>query len=237
MQYDKGQETAEAEPDHDVTDGFLPGNTPRALAPRPERRLLWVLIVENALFAIVLLLFWKLFVPPRTSLDYQALTADNKVYPSGPLSWSQRFEALPCGKTPEEARARGCEFDMLVTAWLPPRCIDRELVNEFMEVGQWEFYTKLHAKEEDKFGTYDPDFIGSVNHTVWTTRRWHATHCLFMFKKLTRALVNGWTTDAEAVSEPHMEHCMKVFIDQVLFGPNLDQTEIETYLEIIYPPC
>ncbi|KAF2964087.1 hypothetical protein GQX73_g9467 [Xylaria multiplex] len=237
MAYEKVQETEEAEPDHDVTDGFLHDDTRRSSTQRPGRRLLWALIFENILFIIVLLLLWGLFVPPRTNLSYQSLTADKKVYPSGPLSWSQSFEALPCGKTPEEARARGCEFDMLVTAWLPPRCIDRELVDEFMAVGQWEFYTKLHAKEEDKFGTYDPDFIGSVNHTVWTTRRWHATHCLFMFKKLTRALVRGWTTDAEAVSEPHMEHCMKVFLDQVLFGPNLDQTEIETYLEIIYPPC
>ncbi|KAI0102727.1 hypothetical protein GGR51DRAFT_526057 [Nemania sp. FL0031] len=237
MEYEKVQATEEAEPDHDVTDGFLHDDTPRSSAPRLDRRLLWVLIIENALFFLVIILLWKLFVPPRTNLNYQSLTADNKVYPSGPLSWSQHFEALPCGTTPEEARARGCEFDMLVTAWLPPRCIDHELVNEFMEVGKWEFYSKLHAEEEDKLSTYDADFVGSANHTVWTTRRWHATHCLFMFKKLTRALVNGWTTDAEAVSEPHMEHCMKVFIDQVLFGPKLDQDEIETYLEIIYPPC
>ncbi|KAI0813698.1 hypothetical protein GGR55DRAFT_635556 [Xylaria sp. FL0064] len=237
MEYDKIEEKEEAELDHDVTDSFLQGDTPGPFPPKKGRRLLWVLIFENLLFIVILLLLWELFIPPRTNLNYQSLTTDNKVYPSGPLSWSQHFEPLPCGKTPEEARARGCEFDMLVTAWLPPRCIDRELVNEFMEVGQWEFYSKLHAQEGDKFATYDPDFIGSVNHTVWTTRRWHATHCLFMFKKLTRALVNGWTTDAEAVSEPHMEHCMKVFLEQVLFGPSLDQTEIETYLEIIYPPC
>ncbi|KAI1328866.1 hypothetical protein F5Y16DRAFT_419440 [Xylariaceae sp. FL0255] len=236
MKYEKVQEIEETEQDHEATDGLLRGDPQHPLTAR-KGRIWWLIAVENILFIIILLLGWFLLVPPPTKLDYQSLTPDKKVYPSGPLSWSQRFETLPCGMTPEEARARGCQFDMLVTAWLPPRCIDRELVDEFMEVGQWEFYTKYHGEEEDKFGTYDADFIGSVNQTVYTTRRWHATHCLFMFKKLTRALVHGRTTDAEAVSEPHMEHCMKVFLDQVLFGPTLDQTEVETYLEIIYPPC
>jgi len=241
MKYEKVEEKDDTSSDPGVTDRFLPDETsplPRPRPPRTDRsRWLLLLVAENIIVALAILALWRSFVPPRTNLLYQVLTADNKTYPSGPLSWSQRFEALPCGKTPEEARARGCEFDMLVTAWLPPKCIDRDLVDEFMEVGQWDFYEKRNAAEEDKFGTYDADFIGSVNRTVWTTRRWHVTHCLFMFKKLTRALVRGWTVDAEAVSEPHMEHCMKTFLEQVLFGPRLDPDEIETYLEIIYPPC
>ncbi|KAI0162267.1 hypothetical protein GGR57DRAFT_489959 [Xylariaceae sp. FL1272] len=238
MQYEKVKVTDDADPNPEATDGLLGEEPLYSPSPKPKRPFWWWIVIgQNVLFVVILLLIWLFFVPPRTNLNYQSLTPDNKTYPSGPLSWTQRFEALPCGKTPEEAKARGCEFDMLVTAWLPPRCHDRELTNEFMETGQWQFYTKYHANDTDKYGTYDADFIGSVNRTVWTTRRWHATHCLFMFKKLTRALVRGWTTDAEAVSEPHMEHCMKVFLDQVLFGPTLDQDEIETYLEIIYPPC
>jgi hypothetical protein len=237
MKYVKVEGTEDANSDHDLTEGLLYDETPSA--PRPQRfgRFLWLLITENVLIALAVFALWKTLVPPRTNLHYQILTADNKTYPSGPLSWSQHFEALPCGKTPEEARARGCEFDMLVTAWLPPKCIDRELVDEFLELGNWDFYARQDGTEKDKLSTYDPDFLGSVNRTIWTTRRWHVTHCLFMFKKLSRALVNGWTVDAEAVSEPHMKHCMKTFIEQVLFGPSLDPNEIETYLEIIYPPC
>lgn len=243
MKYDKLQPPGEADTAHDVKEALLHDeetfSVPRTNYQALRRRLIWpcILIFENILIVIALLIFWRTLVPPPTNLNYQVLTADNKTYPSGPLSWSQNFEPLPCGKTPEEARARGCEFDMLVTAWLPPRCIDRELVDEFTALGEWDFYTKYHAKEEDKFDTYDPDFLGSVNQTIYTERRWHITHCLFMFKKLTRALVNGWPVDAEAVSEPHTEHCMKTFTEQMLFGPKLDLDEIETYLEIIYPPC
>ncbi|KAM3083544.1 hypothetical protein ACMFMG_004193 [Clarireedia jacksonii] len=231
MKYDKVEATEDVDFDRDTNEDLLYDKNSSSSKTKLSVRFLCLLVVENFVIVLAFLAFWKTHVPARTDLHYEILTADNKTYPSGPLSWSQKFEALPCGKTPEEARARGCEFDMLVTAWLPPRCIDRELVDEFMTVGNWQFYTKPHAKEEDKFGTYDPDFIGSVNQTVWTTRRWHVTHCLFMFKKMNRALVNDWTTDAEAVSEPHMEHCMKTFLDQVLFGPGLDQDEIETLAE------
>lgn len=237
MKYDKVRETEDADSDHDVNGDTLYAEKSSIPRRQHSRWILWAMIIENVLIALIFFTLWKHFVPTPTNLNYQILTADNKVYPSGPLSWSQHFEALPCGKTPEEAQARGCEFDMLVTAWLPPRCIDRELVDEFMELGRWQFYTQQDGTEKDKFSTYDPNFLGSVNQTIWTTRRWHTTHCLFMFKKLGRALVKGWTVDAEAVSEPHTEHCTKTFIEQVLFGPMLDPDEINTYLEIIYPPC
>ena len=238
MKYEKLNRTQDTvDSDQDVSEGLLHNDTSSATKTHRLSSVLWLLVAENILIAFAILALWKIFVPTSTNLHYQVLTADNKAYPSGPLSWSQHFEALPCGKTPEEAQARGCQFDMLVTAWLPPRCIDRELVEEFMTVGNWDFYTKRNGTEEEKFSTYDPSFIGSVNKTIWTTRRWHVTHCLFMFKKLSRALVNGWMTDAEAVSEPHTEHCMKTFIEQQLFGPGRDLDEIETYLEIIYPPC
>ncbi|EED21440.1 hypothetical protein TSTA_086730 [Talaromyces stipitatus ATCC 10500] len=243
MKYDKLQPPKEDDSDHDVNETLLHdeelSSGPKTHRQAISRRWIWpcIFIFENIFIVIVLLILWKRVVPAPTNLNYQVLTADNKTYPSGPLSWSQHFEALPCGRTPEEARARGCEFDMLVTAWLPPRCIDRELVDEFQALGEWDFYTKYHGVEGDKFGSYDPDFLGSVNQTIYTERRWHITHCLFMFKKLTRALVNGWPVDAEAVSEPHTEHCMKTFTEQMLFGPALDLDEVETYLEIIYPPC
>lgn len=237
MKYDKIEAAEDTDLNEDVNEGLLHGETPSPPQKQRFSRFLWVLFAQNVLIALLFLTFWRTFVPSPTNLHYQMLTADNKTYPSGPLSWSQHFEALPCGKTPEEARARGCEFDMLVTAWLPQRCIDRELVDEFMAMGNWQFYTRLHGTEEDKYDSYDPDFLGSVNRTIWTTRRWHVTHCLYMFKKMNRGLVNGWTVDAEAVSEPHTEHCMKTFNEQLLFGPIVDLDEIETYLEIIYPPC
>ncbi|KAI3322301.1 hypothetical protein HD806DRAFT_523649 [Xylariaceae sp. AK1471] len=194
----------------------------------------WLIAAQISFAGLLFVVFWAVFVPPPTKLKYEILTADNKTYPSGQLSWMQHFEALPCGKTPEEAKARGCHFDMVATAWLPPRCIDYELVDDFIERGNWKFYTEYHGTTE--YESYDADTLGAMSTTIWTTRRWHATHCFYMWKKLNRALVNSWTADAETVSEPHTDHCMKVF-EELLYGPHLDPMEVETYLEVIYPPC
>jgi hypothetical protein len=237
MKYNKVESLEDDDSDRGLEEVILHGKISPPSKPPRFSRISCALLAENALIILIFLTLWKVFSPPPTNLYYQTLTPDNKSYPTGPLSWSQKFTPLPCGKTPEEALARGCKFDMLVTAWLPPRCIDYELVDEFMAVGNWQFYKKLHGTEEDKFGSYNPEFLGSVNRTIYTTRRWHITHCLYMFKKLNRALVNGWIVDGESVSEPHTEHCMDTFLQEDLFGPVLDPDEIQTYLEIIYPPC
>ncbi|KAH8892555.1 hypothetical protein GQ53DRAFT_861943 [Thozetella sp. PMI_491] len=236
MKYDKIEVTDDSDSVQDVNESLFPENTTSPPKRRGLSLFCWALIVEHILLALVFIALWRVFVPPPTRLQYQVLTEDNKTYPSGQLSWSQHWDPLPCGKTPEEAIARGCHFDMLVTAWLPARCIDTELVDEFMEIGQWEFYTRLHG--ETKHASYEPDVLGAISKRkgIWTSRRWHVTHCLYMFKKLSRALVNGWPVDAEAISEPHTEHCMGAF-KEALFGPPLDPDEIEVFLEIIYPPC
>ena len=61
-------------------------------------------------------------------------------------------------------------------------------------------------------------------------------HCLYMWKKIGRALVKGTATDAETVSEPHTQLCMGA-MEEVVLGPPRDPNEIEVFLEVIYPPC
>lgn len=122
------------------------------------RHFLYILIAENILLVLICFISWRTFMPPPTNLRYQSLTPDNKSYPSGQLTWSQHFEAVPCDKSPEEAKARGCRFDMLATAWLPPRCIDYELVDGFTKLGNWQFYTEMHGSK--KHSSYEPEVFG-----------------------------------------------------------------------------
>jgi hypothetical protein len=37
----------------------------------------------------------------------------------------------PCGSYPAEAKALGCQFDIISFCWLPPRCYDAELSHTF----------------------------------------------------------------------------------------------------------
>ncbi|KAK8097636.1 uncharacterized protein PG998_013122 [Apiospora kogelbergensis] len=82
----------------------------------------------------------------RTNLIAEVLTKDGKDFPHGQLSYSVDFSPLPCGNTPSEAIARGCHFDMVATAWLPPRCIDTELMEEFLSEHPWRFYADQQGR-------------------------------------------------------------------------------------------
>ncbi|KAH8799358.1 hypothetical protein F5884DRAFT_119822 [Xylogone sp. PMI_703] len=206
-------------------------------SPQPvERRFLgWIsaLLLQLVLLGSGLLIFSKSFTIPLTDLTYAVLTADNKSFPSGQLTWSQHFEPLPCGTTPSEALARGCHFDMIATAWLPPRCIDFQLIDEFMAAGHWDFYTTRNGTTRY---SNEPDVLGSQTGLIWTTNRWHAVHCLYMWKKLNRALVNGWSTDAETVTQSHTGHCIKT-IEELFLDRTVDPDKRQSIMQVIYPPC
>ncbi|KAK0387380.1 hypothetical protein NLU13_5692 [Sarocladium strictum] len=238
MSYHKFKSEDTSDHDQDDSSGGNEDDLSNHTSPisRWYLRMLYILLAENFLLVIAFVLFWKALVPKPTNLQYQILTPDNKAFPLGHLAWAQSFEALPCGKTPDEAKARGCQFDMLATAWLPPRCIDYELVDEFMKLGDWQFYTEMHGGQ--KHSSYEPEYLGSFSEpkSIWTSRAWHHMHCLYMWKKIGRALVRGTPSDAETISEPHTHHCMKA-MEEVIFGPHRDPNEIEVFIEVIYPPC
>ncbi|KAM7220095.1 hypothetical protein V8F06_004423 [Rhypophila decipiens] len=157
------------------------------------------------------------------------MTTDGKSFPSGQLTWSHHFEPLPCGTSPEEALALGCHFDIIATAWLPPRCIDKDLVAEFEATYPWRYFRNPDGT--DPYPDDGHDALGSQNTTIWTTKRWHVAHCLYMWRKLNRALVRGRMTDGETITQWHTDHCTNLILQMG------DPDAIATIVEIIYPPC
>ncbi|KAK4032611.1 hypothetical protein C8A01DRAFT_40937 [Parachaetomium inaequale] len=175
----------------------------------------WSYLLKAALLAAAFLGGWELAAPPPTSLHEHVLTQDGKSFPSGQLTWAQTFTPLPCGKTPSEAIAQG-HFDPIATAWLPPKCIDYELVDEFAALHNWKFYAFPNGTGQY---TDDPDTLGSQTAPIWTTRRWHAAHCFI--------------TDGETVKQGHTDHCITTILDLADGDPDV----VGAILEIIYPPC
>ncbi|KAK1971921.1 hypothetical protein LY78DRAFT_708816 [Colletotrichum sublineola] len=185
-------------------------------------------LLFSLLLVTVLIFLWKGALPPSTNLHERILTVDGKSFPSGQLTWSRSFTPLPCGRSAEEAKARNCRFDMISTAWLPPKCIDDELVAEFAAVHPWQFFRDANGTEQLP---NDAETLGSEPGTIWTTYRWHSAHCLYMWKKLNRALVNGWMTDAETIKQGHTDHCVKIILGMT------KPDAIVSMVEVIFPPC
>lgn len=44
---------------------------------------------------------------------------------------------LSCGNSTVEALAAGCQYDTLLNAWVPARCLDREWIEEYQDDGSW----------------------------------------------------------------------------------------------------
>jgi hypothetical protein len=189
---------------------------------------LWKYLLQTTMIFTGFWITWKLATPPATNLHAETLTPDGKSFPSGQLTWAQKFTPLPCGTTPAEALARGCHFDIIATAWLPSKCIDYELAAEFAALHPWQYFANRNGT--DPFPD-DPDVLGTQTGLVWTTDRWHAAHCLYMWKKLNRAIVGGWMTDAETVSQSHTDHCTMNIMNMK------EPDAIKGVMEVIYPPC
>lgn len=204
---------------------------PEQVLVRTSSRWVWLCLINIGVLALLVFRMWstKRAATLPTSLHDEVLTMDGKSFPSGQLSWSQNFTPLPCGKSPDEALARGCHFDMIATAWLPPKCIDQELVVEFMASHPWQYFRNQNGTEPLPT---DADSLGSQTAgLIWTTHRWHWAHCLYMWKKLNRALVHGWMTDGETIKQGHTDHCTKTILSRK--EPDI----VGSIVEIIYPPC
>jgi hypothetical protein len=131
------------------------------------------------------------------------------------LSHSSTPKSCACGSSVAEAKTMGCEYDSIAAAWLPPHCMDKELLAEFDKSGdgpggRWyywvdENHTQEYSIEEvgllaDKPGTF-----------FYTTPGWHFGHCKFYWRKQQRAKFTGVTIERRYDNERHVKHCGEMF--------------------------
>ncbi|UNI20936.1 hypothetical protein JDV02_006982 [Purpureocillium takamizusanense] len=120
-----------------------------------------------------------------------------------------------CGASVAEARRLGCRYDTLAAAWLPPRCIDQQLTNEFDHSGdgpggRWGYWYDLNltrpARVEDL-----ADRADDRTFQFYSTSEWHTRHCLFYWRKMLRARFTGVLVEPRYDTEAHVTHCGSIF--------------------------
>jgi len=112
-------------------------------------------------------------------------------------------EIQNCGYTAQEARDRGCVFDVMMQLWTPAACFDEVLSNRFLDVGNWTWYadpsaSKAFTLEEMRKGEHD---------AVYVAQDYHVTHCIYAWEKLVRAMRNQDPLIMELISYDHVIHC------------------------------
>ena len=108
-----------------------------------------------------------------------------------------------CGVTPDEARAKGCVFDVMMQLWTPADCFDEVLSNRFLEVGNWTWWadssaSHIYTLEEMRKGEHD---------VVYVAQDYHITHCIYAWEKLVRAMRTKEPLIIELISYDYIIHC------------------------------
>ncbi|TEA10492.1 hypothetical protein C8034_v007709 [Colletotrichum sidae] len=158
---------------------------------------------------------------------------------SSPSPPAKFLLTAPCGTTPSEARARGCQFDLISFNWLPPQCHDEPLAAAFESElgarGMLEWY-----EDANRTRPLSRAQIMTGEHTgIYVSLGYHLRHCTAMWRRMHRAIAEGGgglaRVDSYIWSYHHTLHC-----EEMLLG-RYNESEIghvfTTEVRIKYPDC
>jgi hypothetical protein len=158
--------------------------------------------------------------------------------------WSQAKSSagitLSCGDTAAEAKARGCEFDVLSYSWIPKDCRDRETDDEFREwlysderqLGPWPFFRDKGMKDRIP----DANALSEWRRAVFTPQDEHIGHCIFLTRRLHRALDGRFRMDMRGRNLNHTIHCTNVVLNSTTRLPEEYATN-RTHFKVTFEGC
>ena len=117
-------------------------------------------------------------------------------------------QILECGTTPDEARARGCVFDVMHYSWIPAPCYNASLSQQYWEVLTslgiefWNDTTKLHVLPYE-------EILAAKHEFVYTSWLLHLKHCQYLLHRQIQSLVYGLPLDNLLRNESHAVHCLE----------------------------
>lgn len=125
---------------------------------------------------------------------------------TNPSASSTPFPSFPwrdCGSNADEARAKGCEYDVMMQEWQPPECMDKPLAERYLKNGNWTWYANGDASV-----IYNDTEIALGNHDrVYVDQSYHRHHCIFAWERMVRALRTQKPLIEKMVDYDHVMHC------------------------------
>jgi hypothetical protein len=128
-----------------------------------------------------------------------------------------------CGSSVEEARAKGCFFDVMLHSWINEECADKELMDQYLTKVPYHWYRDWKSKEEI---TVEEMRLGE--HGVAAVKvEEHGTHCAYVLEKNMRALMNGKPIARSIYSVKHAVHCLGLLVDPSTIPGDFTQVVVE----------
>ena len=114
-----------------------------------------------------------------------------------------------CGASPEEARARGCIYEPMMTSWMPPLCYFPEVAAMQEDIfTTWPWYPDVEQRLPEEDSGVLAQWRGGNYSILWTKGNAHDLHCLYAWKKTIFAIEKrtGWL-DSRSIEYHHSIHC------------------------------
>jgi hypothetical protein len=176
----------------------------------------------------VVMAIYSAFIMPAHSHARNLPHARNGSDPNTglPLSWSHG----DCGNSPEDAMARGCRYSIVLHSWLPESCLteaDAEDAKDMYNDRHWPYeITSGRNLSMQELGA------GDYGHFT-TTFDWHVTHCMYVWKRLHRILLDPTQElDSYTANYHHTSHCVKM-----IGGHPGGMKDSGTKIFVKYPKC
>ena len=145
------------------------------------------------------------------------------------LSQPENISPDTCGNSSHEALSLGCSFDVMSFAWLPDRCFDKELVDDFLALKDWNWYLDAGGQQ-----TADPASVAAGAYDeLYVTQEYHMYHCTHMWRKMHRAILAGRDLDGYIGDMHHTAHCEMQILDR---SRALDDTSTKIYTKYVECP-
>ncbi|KAI3531837.1 hypothetical protein CSPX01_13908 [Colletotrichum filicis] len=156
----------------------------------------------------------------------------NAIAPAAPVITS-------CGVSPDEARARGCRFQLWSYSWVPHNCFDVDLHDDFIKLHDkedWKYYRSNSSEitEAAKISSLEEVSLDQVLHGegdgLYSTWGQHYWHCAFYLRRFFRATGGITNRDRDA---HHSVHCQAWLTDPFAH----DWGTVNIHLEVGYHEC
>lgn len=185
-------------------------------ATRPSEWIWFFLAGTGLVMLITGLVTWALIASEPNTMDEIASKTHNNVPAIQQNNKANEDDVDPaliisdCGASAAEARALGCQFDVMMSGWTPSECFNPEMMEEYMRAGAWRWYSDTNFTQEIALETVRQGKHGNI----YTGPSFHFKHCIFIWAKQHWALTEQKPLDGDSYSHIHTQHC----IDMVLNG-------------------
>lgn len=132
---------------------------------------------------------------------------------------------VKCGHSTEEAKALGCQYDILSNHWVPRQCMDQDAVEEYQSDGSWFGYA-----DEKRTELLSIDAMSELPY-YYTNERDHIVHCAMLWRKQFRAWSEGRSYyDSILASGEHTIHCSEYLMNMTDWGTDFRSMPIKVWV-------